>query len=195
MFIYDDNFLNNEQIFEIQKILKKENNLFFWDHLPNTNGEKNYPKLKNKKINVSDDEQFAHSASLFDDQFSIVHDLGKDILNIFAKKNNIEVKKILRVKSNILNKTNKKNHINPPHIDIHIPHFVFLYYVNDSDGDTVLFNEMYSFEKEPELTINKRIKPKAGSAIVFNGFNYHSSSAPIDTNERIVININFIGKL
>jgi hypothetical protein len=123
---------------------------------------------------------------------SDIHEIGSNILNTFAKKHGIEIKEILRIKANILNKTDKQNHIHPPHVDMNIPHMVLLYYVNDSDGDTVIFDQVYHSEKKPELTVNRTISPKAGSAIMFDGLTYHSSSSPKNAKERIVLNINFL---
>ena len=75
--------------------------------------------------------------------------------------------------------------VQPPHIDIEWPHWVFLYYVNDSEGDTIFYNE----QKE----IIKRVAPKKGRIAFFDGSIYHSASTP-NTSPRAVININFVGK-
>lgn len=92
------------------------------------------------------------------------------------------------------------NRIDKPHIDIAKPHYIGLYYVNDSDGDTVIYQETYSpfFESTihtnmtPEsLTIIKTISPKKGRLVIFNGAHYHSSSQPT-TNHRCVVNFHFI---
>lgn len=70
-----------------------------------------------------------------------------------------------------------------PHIDTHEPHIVVLYYVLDSDGDTVFFNN--------DKKIIKSVTPKKGSVVVFNGNTYHSNYLPIENN-RSVINFNVI---
>jgi hypothetical protein len=87
--------------------------------------------------------------------------------------------------------------INIPHTDWDFPHYTFLYYVNDSDGDTILFNELrdarnsdtYQYD---EFTLFKRVTPKRGRAILFNGMYYHSSSQPQNHHSRVILNINFI---
>ena len=191
MFIYDDSFLSLKQILAIDKAVTKNNKNIVWHARESTSGISQYPKLKNNNITISEDEQYVHSASFHENKISEIHDFGVDILNTFAKKHGIEVKKILRIKANILNKTNKKDHIHPPHIDMNIPHMVLLYYVNDSDGNTIIFNEKYCYEEITTLTVDKVITPKAGSAIIFDGLTYHSSSSPKNTKERIVLNINY----
>ena len=58
-----------------------------------------------------------------------------------------------------------------------------IYFVNDSDGDTFIF------DGDPlSLTIKQRITPKANSILIFDGDFYHASSNPIKSNRRIVIN-------
>ena len=71
-----------------------------------------------------------------------------------------------------------------PHIDQHIPHWVCLYYVNDSDGDTIFYNN------KEEI---KRITPKKGRIIFFDGSIYHTAGQP-SKNHRAVVNFCFQGK-
>tara|TARA_B100000508_G_C11439968_1_gene268201 strand:- start:512 stop:1093 length:582 start_codon:yes stop_codon:yes gene_type:complete len=71
-----------------------------------------------------------------------------------------------------------------PHVDITDDHFVMLYYVCDSDGDTIIFNER---EKSEKYTIQKRVTPKQGRVVLFDGTFYHTAEQPID-NVRCVIN-------
>ena len=192
MFIYDDNFLSLEKILEVSQAVIKDNQSIRWQGRESTTDINQYPKIQNSNITISEDKQFVHAASFNDTKMSDIHDLGKYILNSFAKKHGIEIKEILRIKANILNKTDKQDHIHPPHVDMTIPHLVLLYYVNDSDGDTIMFHQKYSSEEIHTLTVDKRITPKAGAAIVFDGLTYHSSSSPRHAEERIVLNINFL---
>ena len=84
--------------------------------------------------------------------------------------------------------------INHPHIDMPFPHTVLLYYINDSDGDTIIYNETLSDIPDNEVKINNttiltRVTPKKGRCVFFNGIHYHSSSQPINRT-RAVINFN-----
>jgi len=67
-----------------------------------------------------------------------------------------------------------------------IPHWVCLYYVNDSDGDTIFFDN-----NNNEI---KRVSPKKGRIVFFDGSVNHVGSYPTK-NERIGVNINFKGTL
>jgi len=126
----------------------------------------------------------------------------------FAKKNNLEVLEILAMKFNlIVNNKTIKNKTNIPHVDFpkdffrskyqeeDVNHFVLLCYINDSDGPTVIYNEKDQGLEIKELSIKEKIDPKAGRAIFFEGDQYHSSSFPVNSNKRMVLNINIIGKI
>ena len=98
---------------------------------------------------------------------------------------------ISRAKINILTQNSlSKNLYHPPHIDDYNEHWVMIYYINDTDGDTYIFNETYD-GTEKQLTINRCISPEKGKFVVFNGKYFHSSSSPKKSTIRSVININF----
>ena len=71
-----------------------------------------------------------------------------------------------------------------PHVDIVGDHFVMLYYVCDSDGDTIIYNEQ---EKSSSYTVQKRITPKQGRVVLFDGSYYHTAEQPLN-NIRCVVN-------
>ena len=82
--------------------------------------------------------------------------------------------------------TLNKIHKHDPHTDFSIPHKVILFYLNDSDGDT------YFYDNKNKI-INS-VTPKENRAILFDGLIPHSSSKPIETARRIVLNINLVDK-
>ena len=71
----------------------------------------------------------------------------------------------------------------PPHVDLPYPHFSCIYYVNDSDGDTVFYDN--------DKNIIKKVSPKKGRIIFFEGSINHSGSRP-KNKHRIIINFNFL---
>lgn len=77
---------------------------------------------------------------------------------------------------------------NNPHIDMLDDHMVGLYYLHDTDGDTVIFNET---EESSKYTIKQRSKPEQGKFVCFDGSHYHASSCPKMFSQRIVLTINF----
>lgn len=70
-----------------------------------------------------------------------------------------------------------------PHTDFGFPHWVVLYYVNDSDGDTVFFDN-----NNVEI---KRVTPKKGRVVLFNGAIMHSGGIPKES-PRCVINFDIV---
>jgi hypothetical protein len=82
-----------------------------------------------------------------------------------------------------------------PHIDVkeHLPYKTLLYYVDDSDGDSVFFKNTISDNilLDTNAVIDKKISPKKGRAIYFDGNIYHSGNCPVDYNKRTVINFDF----
>ena len=70
------------------------------------------------------------------------------------------------------------------HIDTPDDHYVCLYYINDSEGDTIIFDN-----NGEEL---QRITPKKGRIVFFEGSMYHCSSRPA-TKTRAILNFNFQG--
>ena len=82
----------------------------------------------------------------------------------------------------VQNQTNKPHQA---HVDRDDFHYTMLYYVNDSDGSTNIFD--YKGEK-----VVQKIEPKKGRAVIMNGDTYHASSSPKNHSNRIVLNYNFL---
>lgn len=73
---------------------------------------------------------------------------------------------------------------NNSHIDLELPHIVCLYYVNDCDGPTVIY--------EPNSTnVMTTINPQKGRVAIFDGKYYHSSSNPT-SERRCIINFDIV---
>ena len=73
-----------------------------------------------------------------------------------------------------------------PHTDLPTPHSVLIYYVNDADGATVLFDD--------NKNIIKEVEPKKGRILLFNGAILHGGGIPRNSNRCIVnFDINFEG--
>ena len=71
-----------------------------------------------------------------------------------------------------------------PHVDHVDPNLLnCIYYVNDSDGDTVFFDST--------LTATDRVQPKQGRLVCFDSGQIHSAAHPQTTKIRSVINFLF----
>lgn len=156
--------------------------------------------------NVTDDVGFYHSAAEFGKINSAHYDFFKTILYFLADKIQIQIKDILRIRLRYTHRVN--NHTESkyaaPHVDfeqVRENYKTFIYYVDDSDGDTFLFDRIFDGEKETydpvmkeQLTTLLQYKPKKGHALYFNGHRYHSGNYPVNYGSRIMINFDFTEK-
>lgn len=84
--------------------------------------------------------------------------------------------------------------VNPPHIDVPQDECIsMVFYVNDADGETVLYDKKVH-EGEDNLKEIARVEPKAGRALLFHSNRFHSSQPPVNAPYRIIINSVFIPK-
>ena len=91
---------------------------------------------------------------------------------------------------------NKESVLFEPHVDLDPPHLTTIFYVVDSDGNTVIYNEKWHplDQKEPkpeELTIMEEIEPVGNRLIAFDGYHMHTGHNPSKHSKRILINTNF----
>ena len=134
---------------------------------------------------------FAHYFADEDDGIiSEFHPLFLKLIHNSCKKINlkkidvIQARSFLQLPSNI-----PHEEVDDPHIDlIDTDHFVMLYYVCDSDGDTIIYNET---EKSESYTIKKKIKPKRGRVVLFDGRLYHTAEQP-NNHKRCIVNYDLV---
>ena len=86
----------------------------------------------------------------------------------------------------------KSGNYNLPHIDYHFPHKTFILYMNETDGDTFVFNEVYSGKDLTEFTVKERINPIENRAVILDGYQYHTASNPMNHDTRVIVNINYV---
>lgn len=139
-----------------------------------------------------------------EDYFSLV----TSVLSLFLIKFGLSFSfnDLVRIKVNFgLNQPfYPKDSFGPPHVDGDIK-WTMIYYINDSDGDTILFNENVEFfngyddygmidysKKVPkEYTILTRVQPKQGRILLFRGDQYHAGTPPTKNLSRTIINYCF----
>lgn len=139
--------------------------------------------------------QFTHAVLDEGQVVSNLHGLLYPVLYSAAEKAGIKINAITRIKINLLlrDKTFTMNNYNFPHSDRGHGEKIFIYYLNDSDGDTIIFNEYDDYQTVPKkFTIAERITPKKGTGVFLECARFHASSNPAQTQHRYVINYNFI---
>jgi len=152
---------------------------------------------------VSDAFAFAHTCYSDNRIYSEYFHFFKNILRFLELKKNIEIEEIIRVRLRLTPQFpgHAKDMFNPPHVDLMTTDqfHTFVYYVYDSDGDTVIFNRKYDnvtkptvlTKNEPDLREIFRNTPKKGTGVFFDGLYYHSGNSPVDFRSRCIINFDF----
>lgn len=111
-----------------------------------------------------------------------------DSLSTFFNKN----LQIMKCKFNLL--TQKKDSLHHyPHSDLDYFDgnvYTALYYINDSDGETYLFNE-FAPKIDNNVSIHKKVVPEKGKILIFDSRRFHASSSPQNCEVRLVLNIVF----
>lgn len=151
--------------------------------------------------NITDDVGFFHMA--FDGNVTSPHyDFFRPVLDFFSEKTGIKVGNLLRVRLRYTHKGegHTSSKYAAPHVDFNTgqPYSTLVYYVDDCDGDTIIFDKIFNPQEEtydpvlaeplPELI---RVTPKKGSALFFNGHRFHAGNFPVNNSSRIVINFDF----
>ena len=115
----------------------------------------------------------------------------KDKVNCFAEP---KVTNILKCRLDFTTYVNK-NIRHAPHTDLDDPHITTIFYVMDSDGDTLFYNTPVTDPSANNKTyrgrVVERVSPKANRLIIFNGSIVHTGHSPRKHDIRILLNTNF----
>lgn len=191
--IVDDNFLTEEEVQIVQKLMLKSEE-FPWFLNPNLldQDEAFEGVYKFNNLKTAGGFQFNHGFYMSGIEQSKYMDMVYHIFTKFITKHGVQSRAILRAKANLTTQDINNVHV-APHVDHFFDHSVFLYYVNDSDGDTIIYNEKWQEPREQvTLTEKTRVSPKAGRAILFDGRTYHTPLVPVNSPFRAVINLTFV---
>jgi hypothetical protein len=123
--------------------------------------------------------------------------LGVAVLDEYERRTGNKVSAIMRMKVNNQGQSTvdgyDDNCCNEIHVDNFEEHKTIVYYVNDCDGDTFLFDRLWEEgEKHYDVKTLQRVTPQQGRAVCFNGLRFHAPSNPIYGRRRYILNINFI---
>ena len=173
--VFDD-ILTNEEVLGIERVMRQP--FFPWYMQEYTaTGKcldqryKDVPFLSHTFINTNNESSFAPMA--------------RDIVKKFSDRSGACYNIIDRAIGAATVRSSER-YTTPPHIDIPIDHRVLLYYVNSSDGQTVLY------KKDTDYDELARVDCKAGRFLLFDGSYYHSAITCTNNNYRIIINFNLL---
>jgi hypothetical protein len=134
---------------------------------------------------------FFDSTLEYADESALVHMIP--IMNKIIALNGIETK-FKRIRAGMLCYKHgfKKENYNIPHVDYAPPHKTLILYMNDTDGDTYIFNEKFSGKHLTTFTVKQTITPVENRAVIFDGHQYHAASNPLHHDYRVIINVNYV---
>jgi len=150
---------------------------------------------------------FVHMATDFGSEPSEWYPFIKPLVYSIEEATGQRIEQLLRIRVGLLTMTPDPNSdFNTPHVDFLIPHKTACYYVNDCDGDTVIFNQtvadaaidnlteqaVLDYVAKTNFTIETRSSPKKGRLCVFDGLQFHASSKPKQHDRRMVITVNYV---
>lgn len=167
-----------------------------------------FPWTYGRKANINTDDEnpflvgwqnvaFNHGKWLYDPH-RIIENTVKRVLEKAGEK----IDKLLRVRL-ILNTIADQPYPNGAHTDDVQPHKTALLYLNDSDGETIIYNEKYDLNYNftsaayftnviKEGSILGTVDARANRLCIFDGLHYHTGTIPTKTARRVVLNINYI---
>ena len=157
--------------------------------------------------NYGSNSGFVHIAQDLGSEPSFWLPFIKPIIYSIEEAAGHRIEQLLRIRVGLLTKTTEVNYeYNTPHVDFLFPHMTACYYVTDSDGDTIEFDQhrdnipgtelneavIQDYVQRTPFTIADRCSPKKGRLCVFDGLKFHASTKPKLHDTRIVITINYI---
>jgi hypothetical protein len=149
------------------------NGYFPWYYISDvTYGNKSLPKQDRPALShkfIYDKKDNSEMADFISSVFS----------SFFSKPNIIACRSLLQFP---LNKKLISSQYDTPHIDLDVPHTVYLYYVINADGATFLFKNS---------KVIKKVAPKQGRLLIFDGSIRHTAEQP-KKGIRCIINFDVI---
>ena len=150
------------------------------------NDSQHRPAFGHDFVDYIDEAQMNQKQSCVISNF---HEFVIPMLKSVCKKIGVDNIDVLQGRSFLQLPLNLKDRsVDIPHRDLEDTDnfFVVLYYVCDSDGDTVIYNET---EESDVYTLKQKVSPKQGRVVVFDGTLMHTAEQPLN-NTRCVINYN-----
>ena len=181
-----NDFLPNHYNKTINNILFENSNKFAWYYLPNISGWNNNYNVDNVNF-VKNQSGFYHLLYSDGNITSPYYSSFVPLLGYIEEQFEIKINNLIRVRIGMnLNTGEIGSHY--PHTDLDIPNKTFLYYIDESDGNTIFYDK----ESKDNLKVNLTNLHTQNQAVLFDGLTLHSSSSPIKYNKRTTININFV---
>ena len=183
VFVFDDiiNLTYQTKIKELIMNKGSYNNLHFpWYVIKDISCSEEYEDQGGRFV-------FIHNFAVEEGISSQFHPFFLKLIQNSCKKINLKKVEIHQGSSILELPSFEKDFIDDPYASVKNS-VSMIYFVTDSDGDVIIYNEK---EKSKSYTIKKKISPKQGRVILFDGELYHVDEEP---NEylRCTVNYDFI---
>ena len=183
-----DDFISLEYQEKIKQDLLGLDNIFPWHYSEDVTAAGDFdsqhrPAMSHQYVEIDDDNDTSEIISVY-------HHLFTPLLSKACQYLKIPETEVIQGRSflqwplvNI-----DTSVVDTPHIDLDegFEHIVVLYYVIDSDGDTIIYNER---TESPSYTEKQRVSPKQGRVVIFEGGQYHTAAQPTK-GTRCIVNYN-----
>ena len=158
-----------------------------WYYCPSASGARSEVDPTNTKI--EDSPQMVHGLINENESAGPLGTTAQLICNHIERQLGVDVKNIIRAKANLLMKdAGAKNKHHPPHMDVpNSDCLSIVYYVEDSDGETLIFDKTVE-ESPTDLTVVEAVQPKQGRIVAFPSKVFHASQKPAHNDTRTIIN-------
>ena len=185
-----DDFIDKDYQEDIKDVLLGAvdwgDQLFPWHYIDDVtaafeDGNQGRPGLSHVYVEYNDDKT--------SDIVSDFHDLFIPLLELACETLEVPSARIIQGRSFMQFPLNlQSDEDDTPHIDLNEGerHIVVLYYVKDSDGDTVIYNER---TESNTYTVKQKVTPKQGRVVIFDGSQYHTAQQAIN-KVRCIVNYN-----
>ena len=192
IYVFDD-FIDLDLQEEIKNVLVSDyvyyNQPFPWYYLEDITVTYDDPNSQRRPGFTHEYVKYEGKEKSTGKQLSRFHNLLLPILKNACLKMEIKDINVLLGRSFLQLPLNLKNRdVDTPHRDIYDrdDFFVVLYYVCDSDCDTIIYNET---KESDQYTIKQRVTPKKGRLVIFDGVLMHTAEQPLN-NTRCIVNYN-----
>jgi hypothetical protein len=188
-----DNFLTKKYYREILELLTGET--FAWFYSSNVTGDEQNPEInKYMMMGTPQLNEYGFSHSFFHedlgDSVSPYSSFMKPML--YQMMDTVDCDFILRARADMVTWSGEEDFLHPPHVDFLFPNTACLFYINETDGDTVFYNvkpdDILNYK---DLKEHSRVSPKPNRLVSFDGDTLHTGSNPTKHKSRIIINSSY----
>jgi hypothetical protein len=184
------NFLTKEELKTINEYVLNNNFPWFFQKAATTEKFPFFSHGLYKRYDVFKEDPIENSEAV---------SFFKPMLMRFCKNKKIKINKIARGTLN-LSYHHGTYASGDPHVDHEYDHKVFMIYLNNVEGDTLIYDKINNKKKyvipieeiKKPFKIIKRIKPEQGKAVCWDGNYFHAASFCPPGKIRVVLVFTFI---